>query len=407
MQVANAPFGRYRESMRRDDLDSERRERLVPLPRWSGASALIPPLTPERLDLGRDDAVLWKAHELIERLDGLVQHLPEARLTTRTFERREAVRSSRIEGTRAEESDLLRYEATGDEAGRSPDVAVTLNYVDALKHGIRVVAPRGREGLTRGLISELHARLMAGVEEYPDTPGEVRSVQVWVGGRTIYEATLVPPPPEAVPAALDDLVARLTGRPSPERPYEVSIVMRMAIAHAQFEAIHPFRDGNGRVGRLIPPLMLVAEGSQPVYLAGALMRARGDYNRLLAGVQLRGEWAPWVAFFAECVIDGCSESIRLAKELLALREGWLGRLSRVRSHATARSLADELLGQPVVTAPLMARRLGVSYRVANGAVQTLVQRGILTQRGDQRRNRVFVASEVIEIIDRPPPDRFA
>lgn len=392
--------------MRRSELDPERRKRLVPLKRWSGASALVPPPTPERVDLGGQDAVLWRAHEYVERLDSLVEHLPEARLTTRTFERREAVRSSRIEGTQAEESDLLRYEATGDEGERGPDVAVTLNYVDALKHGLAVVEPKGRAGLTRELLCTLHERLMRGVDHYPDPPGELRTVQVWVGGRTIYEATLVPPPPDAIAPALDDLVAQLSAGPDPERPYEVSIVMRMAIAHAQFEAIHPFRDGNGRVGRLLPPLMLAAEGSQPVYLAGSLLRARGDYYRLLAGVQLRGEWAPWVRFFSECVIEGCAESIRLAKDLLALRRLWRDRLSSVRSHATARTLADELLGQPVVTANSVATRLSVSYRVANRAVDTLAARGLLTLQGAQRRNRVFVAEEVIEVLNRPPADRF-
>lgn len=156
--------------------------------------------------------------------------------------------------------ELLEYEATGSVDGLPPDVHTTLNYVKALDAALAVVQRGGSSAITLDLISEVHRRLMDGDPNYRDPPGQVRTQQNWIGGLNIYEAKIVPPPPDRLAEPMEDLIRLFQYSPAQEDQYSVSIIVRMAIAHAQFELIHPFRDGNGRVGRILLPLMLAAEG---------------------------------------------------------------------------------------------------------------------------------------------------
>ncbi len=383
--------------MKRADLSPAHQKRLVPVPDRSGAFALIPPPTPNTVPLAGIEHELLKAHESLGLVRKLAADLPNPDLIARTLDRREAVHSSQIEGTRAEVDELFEYEATGDAEGLSGDVRVTLNYVKALDAGLQAVRQAGTSAISVALIQQLHRLLMDGVEDYCDTPGALRSIQNWIGSGNIYDASLVPPPPDQIHPCLDDLSGLLQYQA--DGVAVVSIVVRLAIAHAQFEAIHPFRDGNGRVGRLLLPIMLAAEGYPPVYLAGYLKSNQRSYYATLLAAQTRGEWQNWVRFLARGVSASCTEAAMLTRNLLTLRDAWRQHVATLRGDATGRKLIEMLLGTPIVTANSVKERLGVSFPAANTAIAQLVRLGIL-QASERRRNRVFVAHEVVALLRR-------
>ena len=387
--------------MRRTDLSPERQELLVPLPSHPGAYGLIPPPTPLNLNLLLPE--VQRAHEALGRLQAFAAALPNRYLVTRTLDRREAVRSSQIEGTASDIDDVFRFEATGNDQGLPPDVVVTHNYVKALEYGLGEVAKHGVKALTVDLIQRLHECLMDGVRDYPDVPGQIRQRQNWIGGVRIYDAKFVPPPPDRVKECLEDLSRVLQYQAAEEDFYEVSLIIRLAIVHAQFETIHPFIDGNGRVGRILLPLMLAAEGYPPVYLAGFLKANQDIYYQTLGQVQLRGEWIHWVRFLATGVEIACRESIGIAQELAAIVAHWEGVLStlNLRSHSAVNRLPNYLIGKPVVTVKQVAENLGVDFTAANRALNQLQQLGIVELVGEGKRNRIFIAREVIRLLNRP------
>lgn len=344
-----------------------------------------------------------RAHEALGRLQAFCARIPNPDLVTRTFDRREAVRSSQIEGTNSDVNDLFAYEATDSSEGLPADVRVTLNYVKALQCGLIEVRRDGINALTNGLIKKIHARLMDGVQMVKGLPGEFRTVQNWIGGTKIYHARFVPPPAAYVLDCMNDLGLLLRYAASEEDQFEVSIVIRMAIAHAQFETIHPFVDGNGRVGRILLPLMLAAEAYPPVYLAGFLKSNQQEYYDGLANVQLQENWVDWVKFFATGVAIAARESMRTAEELVAILGRWKERVSALglRSDAAVYRLPEFIIGNPVLTAKQVKESLGISFPAASGALSLLEAQGILTQTVKQQRNRVFVAKEIIDLLDQP------
>ena len=200
---------------------------------------------------------------------------------------------------------------------------------------------------------------------------------------------------------MKELIEFLHDVPTEEDMFEVPIVVRMAIAHAQFETIHPFVDGNGRVGRLLLPIMLAAEGYLPVYIAGYLKNYQQEYYDRLAGVQLREEWQPWIQFFATAVEESVKESIHTASALENLLRRWEERIAelRIRSDSAVYRLPQLLIGRPVVTARQVEAELGVSFPAANNALIKLAEMGILYIPNDQQRNRTFVAYEAIDILN--------
>jgi len=252
------------------------------------------------------------------------------------------------------------------------------------------------------LIQELHAQLMAGVDD-PWTPGAFRDRQNWIGGLKIDQARFVPPPADQVPECMDDLLAMLRYRPAEEDQFEIPMVVRMAVVHAQFETIHPFFDGNGRVGRILMPLMLAAEGYPPVYLAGYLKDHQREYYDALAGVQLQGEWAEWIKFFAIGVDAAVQESIGTALGLAAILRKWKELVAGLglRRHSVLHRFPELMLGTPVLTAHSAKDALGISFPAANAALALLEEQGILVQREKQPRYRTFYARDVIELLNRP------
>ena len=393
--------------MKISDLSPERQKLLVPLQEYPGASALVPPPVPHTLGLQEVFGDIVKAHEALGAVQAATSRLPNPNLAARTLDRREAARSSQIEGTSSDVDQVLEYEATGSDDGLPRDVVVTLNYVKALQYGLQQVSSRGSAALDRSLIEELHCHLMEGTD-YKESPGKFRQRQNWIGGyRNIYDAKFVPPPHDYLGNCIADLEGLLRYVPSEEDQTEISIVIRMAIVHAQFETIHPFIDGNGRVGRLLLPLMLFAEGYPPVYLAGFLKENQQEYYDTLGAVQLRGEWAPWVRFLAQGVQVAARETVQTAERLTALLDQWkrLIRTSNVRSDALPHRLPEYLIAHPVVTVRSIQQAFNTSFPTANAALNIMRESGVVELHTERKRDRMFIATEVISILNQPVSGR--
>ncbi|MSN26902.1 MAG: Fic family protein [Geobacter sp.] len=386
--------------MKKNDLSPTRQKQLVPVTTHSGAFAVVPPTPPRFIPSKGIIKEVIHAHEALGELRVSTARLPNPNLVTRTFDRREAVRSSQIEGTSSDINQLFTYEATGSDEGLPADVLVTLNYVKALEVGLNLVRDRGQLAVDETLIKELHRNLMNGTD-YRGGIGEYREIQNWIGGSKIYQARFVPPTAEHVPNCMKELINFLHNVPAEEDMYEVPLVIRLAIAHAQFETIHPFVDGNGRVGRLLLPIMLAAEGYLPVYIAGYLKNYQQEYYDRLAGVQLREEWQLWIQFFATAVEESVKESIHTASALKNLLRQWEERIAeiKVRSDSAVNKLPQLLIGRPVVTARQVEAELGISFPAANNALIKLAEIGILNIPYEQQRNRTFVALEAIDILN--------
>ncbi|MFZ4860022.1 MAG: Fic family protein [Desulfuromonadaceae bacterium] len=386
--------------MKTNDLSPSRQKQLVRVPSHSGAFAVVPPAPPRFIPSKGIIKEVIHAHEALGELRVSTARLPNPNLVTRTFDRREAVRSSQIEGTSSDMNQLFTYEATGSDEGLPADVLVTLNYVKALEVGLSMVRDHGPLAVDEALIKELHRNLMKGTD-YRGKIGEYREVQNWIGGSKIYQARFVPPTHEHVPNCMKELIEFLHDIPADEDMFEVPIVVRMAIAHAQLETIHPFVDGNGRVGRLLLPIMLAAEGYLPVYIAGYLKNYQQEYYDRLAGVQLREEWLLWIQFFATAVEESVKESINTASALGNLLQRWEERIVelRVRSDSAVNKLPQLLIGRPVITARQVEAELGISFPAANNALAKLEEIGILNNPKEQQRNRVFIAHEAIDILN--------
>ena len=393
--------------MRRDHIAKDRQPYLVPAHGYPNACALVAPPTLRTLPLGRrHEAGFPKAHAALGRLQGTLKHLANTDMVTRTLARREAVMSSQIEGTKSDLRQLLTYEATHGTQGLPADVRITERYVAALQHGLERVRVGGRAVLDLALIHELHALLMQD-EETHFPVGAYRETQVWIGPTLrIEDATFVPAPPARVKGCMDGMSASiLKYAPREDEQTVLTILAQLAIAHAQFETIHPYHDGNGRTGRLLMPLMLAAEGYPPLYLSGALLRAKSEYYAALASVQLQGEWGPWLELLGHAVVESCDESISIAEDLLALAERWEQELRNYRAHSATRRLPRFLIGHPVLSVQQAAAGLHISVPAANAALNNLLAAGIVSLVNERQWGRVFQATHVLHRLDQLPAPR--
>ena len=393
--------------MRRDQIAEDRRPYLVPAHGYPNACALVAPPTPRMLPLDRrHDAGFPKAHAALGCLQGTLKHLPNAGMVTRTLARREAVMSSQIEGAKSDLQQLLTYEATQSTGGLPADVRITERYVTALQHGLDRVRVGGRAVLDLKLIHELHALLMQ--DEAARFPvGAYRENQVWIGPTLrIEDATFVPAPPSRIRGCMDEMATSILQYVPREDEHTVlPILAQLAIAHAQFESIHPYHDGNGRTGRLLLPLMLAAEGYPPLYLSGALLRAKSQYYAALASVELQGEWGPWLELLGHAVVESCDESILIAEDLLALAQRWEQELHTYRAHSATRRLPRFLIGHPVLSVQQAAAGLSISVPAANGALNNLLAAGIVSLVNERQWGRVFQATPVLRRLDQQPAPR--
>jgi Fic family protein len=361
-----------------------------------GQPAFLPPPLPTAVDLSRDSVrALDRAALALGELKGAGQWMSNPYLLIRPFLRREAVLSSKIEGTQASLSDLIVFEAEA-EVPRSPmpeDVHEVANYVRAVELGLASTYPP-----TLGLIEELHASLLRGVRGETATPGAFRRLQNWIGqaGSPIEQASYVPPPPAHLDAALEQLESYLGS------DVDIPPLVRIALAHYQFEAIHPFLDGNGRVGRLLITLMLVGERlvSQPLlYLSAFFERNRAMYYERLAGMSMHARQDEWITFFLEGVHEQARDAVARARRLFELHRTYQQRLQTARGSALPLRLVDQLFLSPAITVPQARETLGVTYRAAAQHVTRLEDAGILREITGRERNRLYVATEVLSLLE--------
>jgi len=364
------------------------------VPQPGGYSAFVPEPLPPSPPLRLSQSLvggLSAADLALGRLDGAALTLPDPDLFVGMYVRQEAVLSSQIEGTQASLTDLLQLELW-DEGG-PPDVREVVNYVEAMNHGLERLAD---VPLSLRLVREIHERLMAGVRGGNREPGEFRKMQNWVGapGSTPSTATYVPPPPALMLDSLGALEKFWHER-------ELPALVRAGLAHAQFETIHPFRDGNGRVGRLLITFMLCSEGvlRRPLlYLSHYLKRNRAVYYDSLQAVRDDGRWEEWLTFFLRGVEEVANEATATARAIVALRDAdW----AQVRSEGLAATnlmrLLDLLFRQPIVSAAYVRDRLEVRYQTANELIERLVSKNILVETTGQKRNRRFAYRKYLDL----------
>ena len=365
----------------------------------SGYWAFVPNPLPPRIPWTSELAIaLSEADRALGELAGLGRSLPNPHLLIRPFVRREAVLSSRIEGTQATLFDLYAYEAVQLAMFKPPpDVHEVYNYVRALEYGLERLRTLP---LSLRLIREVHARLMEGVRGEHQTPGEFRRSQNWIGpsGCTLNEATFVPPP---VPEMQEALYAFETFLHAPPA---LPPLICLGLIHYQFEAIHPFLDGNGRIGRLLTTLLLCAWGVLPeplLYLSAYFEAHQQTYYDLLLAVSQRGAWGEWLAFFLHGVASQARDAVIRAGRLQDLRERYRERFQAARAAARLLQVVDLLFAQPLLTVRQVETALDVNFSTAQRYVNQLEKAGLLQEITGQARNRVYRADEVLRVIEEP------
>jgi Fic family protein len=351
----------------------------------------VPALLPPSIQY---DAILAlglsRADAAVSELSGIGRQLPNPHLLISPYIRREAVLSSRIEGTRTTLSELLMDEAEGQRSA-DHDILEVRNYVNALEHGMQRLDSLP---LSLRLVRELHERLMDGVRGEHATPGEFRRSQNWIGpaGSNPQVAPYVPPPPAEMLEALHDWEAFLHQRDT------MPDLIQCAIMHEQFEAIHPFLDGNGRVGRLLITLFLMERGrlSQPLlYLSSYIDAHKEDYFELLQRVRTRGDWTGWLLFFLQGVQESATAAVQQSSQIMDLREAFR---SHLHHKAKALALVDQLFINPYITVARAATLLATSNQTARQVVLLLEQNNILEEITGRNWGRLYLARPILDAL---------
>ena len=354
--------------------------------------APLPPDPPLRLE-GELQLLLSQADRALGRLDGSVETLPKSDLFVLMYMRKEAVLSSQIEGTQSSLQDLLAAEAQLFGADTLPkDVDEVVNYVRAMKHGL---ARLETLPVSMRLIGEIHAELLQGVRGSRLTPGELRAT-----------ATFVPPPPDELPEALGALERFL------HQEDAIPALIKIGLAHAQFETIHPFLDGNGRVGRLLITFLLTERGilQKPVlYLSHYFKQHRQAYYDHLQAVRETGDWEGWLAFFLRGVAAVSQEASATARRILALREEHRAQITQHlgRAAGNGHRVLESLYDRPIVNVQAIEQLIGGTYAAANSLVSRLEQLGILREMTGQKRNRRFCYQPYVELFGDSPQEVLA
>jgi Fic family protein len=365
----------------------------------TGYSAFVPaPLPPDPpLDTQQLSKLLSDADRALGRLDGVASMLPNPDLFVAMYVKHEAVLSSQIEGTQSTLEDVLEFEAGKRSETDLEDVEEVVNYVKAMNHGVA----RLESGfpLSLRLIREIHAILLDGARGGSKAPGEFRTTQNWLGpaGSTLQNANYIPPAPPDMLVALDNFEKFLHERDT------LPTLVHCALAHAQFETIHPFLDGNGRVGRLLITLLLCERGvlQQPLlYLSYYFKANRLEYYDRLTNIRTRGEWEGWIAFFLKGVYVVSRAATDTAREILSLRERNRAVLQNASAPAKSFTLLDKLFEYPLITVRQAEEQIGVAFNTADKYLQQFVDLGIVREATGQQRNRSFRYDAYLEVFDR-------
>ncbi|MBI5907655.1 MAG: Fic family protein [Burkholderiales bacterium] len=364
----------------------------------AGYKAFLPEPLPPAPDIEYDGELrtaLSNADRDLARLDAIATLLPNPDLFVAMYVKHEAVLSSQIEGTQSTLEDVLAFEADGAHHDAPKDVEEVVNYVRAMNHGLK----RLGDGfpLSLRLLREIHGELMHGVRGGEKSPGEFRQSQNWIGGKgsTLATAAFVPPPPHALMQTLGALETFMHDGKS-----SVPLLIRCGLAHAQFETIHPFLDGNGRVGRLLITLMLCEEQalSRPLlYLSVFLKAHRAEYYDRLTAIRTQGHWEPWLKFFLRGMSQTARAATRTAHDIVALRES---HRSAIGTHAKALKLLDHLYKQPLMSAKRVTTAISCSTPTALKLLDDFQTRGWLKEITGMERNRVYRYQPYLDLFHR-------
>lgn len=366
----------------------------------SGYRAFIPAPLPPQPPVTTDDellALLSDADRALGRLDGSTDTLPDPDMFVMMYVRKEAVLSSQIEGTQTSLSDLLEAEAKASRPDAPKDIDEVVNYIAAMNIGLKRLS---NLPVSVRLIKEIHANLLHGVRGKHLNPGELRSTQNWIGppGCNLNQAAFVPPPPTEVP----DHLGRLENFLHDKKP--MPILIKVGLAHGQFETIHPFLDGNGRIGRLLITFLLCEKGvlKRPLlYLSHFFKRNRDDYYRHLQAIRDRGDWENWLKFFLTGVAAVSHEATEKARRIVTLKQEHtdLVRSKLGKGAGRAIVLLEKMYQQPFVSINAVSQIAGVQFPSANAMVDNFVKLGILKESTGRIRNRVFRYKPYIDLLN--------
>ena len=367
------------------------------VPIGSGQSAFIPNPLPRELAMSsRLILLLDYASRAVATLAGVGETVPNPHMLAQPFIRREAVLSSRIEGTLASLSDVLAYEASGRRNQSSEDVEEVRNYVVALEYGIERLKSLP---ISFRLVNELHERLMTGVRGENKMPGHFRTTQVWIGapGSRIQDARFAPPPPEH----LRDLFFEWESFVN--ESHNLPPLVRCALMHYQIETVHPYLDGNGRIGRLLITLFLRASGvltTPLLYLSAYFERDRKRYYDELLNVSVTGDWERWLLYFLDGVYRESLDVLERIRRVRSLQEEWRELLLNRRESSNGLRLLEDLFIRPITTVSRVSQLLEVSDPGARQVLNRLIEAGVVTRIESSRPN-LYVAQRLIEEIERP------
>jgi Fic family protein len=357
--------------------------------------APLPPVPPLAWDAELRDK-FDRALVALGRLDAVSVLLPDTSLFLYMYVRKEAVLSSQIEGTQSSLSDLLFYEVNRQPGVPLDDVQEVSNYVAALRHGLA----RIEEGfpLSLRLLKEVHAVLLTKGRGSQQTPGEFRRSQNWIGGTRPGNAHFVPPPADRLMECMGALEHFLH-----DQPEKTPALIKAALAHVQFETIHPFLDGNGRLGRLLITLLLCSEGvlREPLlYLSLYFKSHRQQYYSLLNHVRLTGDWESWLDFFADAVIETAEIAVETARSLARLAETDRQRINTLgRSAGSALRVHQAMLEHPVVSSGQLVEKTGMTAATVNAVLLRLAQLGVVSELSGQQRNRLYSYTAYINLMN--------
>ncbi len=369
--------------------------RLVPA--VHGQMAFVPNPLPPRLNFTECMMQVDRASMAIAELKGMSYKVPNPMHLINPLQKREAIASSSIEGTYTTASELLLLDHSSARA--DPDTIEVNNYVAALQHGLNLLE---RLPISSRLIKEIHAVLLRGVKRHRGseiTPGEFKRDQNFIGSRSrdLGDARFVPPPPMMTDNLMGDLETFIHSEAAGQLPP----VIVNALVHYQFETIHPFPDGNGRVGRLLLPLILSAQGLMPtplLYISPFIEKHKDEYNDAMLDVSRSGDWEAWIAFFADAVESSAKETMHKIDQIAQLRDQFLQAVQQARASALLPALIDLVFDKLIVSIPDAVERLDVTYRAAQQNVEKLVDMGMLVQTPAGIRPKRFVCLPLIRLV---------
>ena len=357
--------------------------------------AYVPNPLPPKIEVDWELAnLLSKADSKLGELSGTGQLLPNPNLLIRPFMRREAVTSSRIENTQSGLDDLFLFEADETEPSPVSDVKEVINYVRAMEYGIKRLEELP---VSSRLICEIHQILMQGVRGESTTPGLMRTSQNWIGspGAILTDATYVPPPVPEMQQCFSDLERYIHS--DPQEP----ALIQCALVHYQFEAIHPFLDGNGRIGRLLITFMLLEKGllSQPLlYLSDFFERHRDEYYELLLNISQKGDWKAWLTFFLNGVRQQSEDALSTIQKLLNLQSEYRALGTGRKVPKSVNPLIDYLFASPIISISALSKAWKMPFPTVQRGVDYLIQKDILREVTGGKRNRLFTAHEIFDTI---------